>query len=234
VWTARSRRDPNGCTRKIYTGTATLDRLLTESLDPVIRRALGTGAADRWFFLRYGDPEWHLRLRFHGRSARLLGEVLPALHEALAQGLSDGRLWKIQIDTYEREVERYGGPEGILLAEAAFHVDSEIALRIANMLGGEQGSEARWRLALYGIDRLLDDLGFDLDQKLRLVRYRKEDFAREFRIDKGGRIRLGTRYRRERAALQALFLAGDEACASERPGDHELAPALARAELGLA
>ena len=46
------------------------------ALAPAIRAALRTGAADGWFFIRYGDPDWHLRLRLHGEPARLSAEVL--------------------------------------------------------------------------------------------------------------------------------------------------------------
>lgn len=208
---------------KIYTGTATADRLLVDCLGPVVRQATRAGAVDRWFFIRYGDPEWHLRLRLHGSPARLAGEVLPALHAALTPGLGDGRLWRLQLDTYEREIERYGGLEGILVAEEAFHADSEAVLEIVGMLGGDSGSEARWRLALWGIDRLLDDLGLDPEKKLSWARRRKESFAHEFRVDKAKRVRLGNKFRKERNDLEALFRAG------EKPdgGDHELGPGLA-------
>jgi len=188
-----------------------------------VREALKSGAADRWFFIRYGDPDWHLRLRLHGPRARLAGEVLPALHAALEPGLGDGRLWRIQLDTYEREVERYGGPEGILLAEEAFHADSEAALEILSLLDGDSGSEARWRLTLWGIDRMLDDFGFDPAGKLSFARHRKESFAQEFRLDKAKRIRLGNRFRKERSALETLFAAD-----AKRDGVvHELEPGLA-------
>src|SRR5262249_29509426 len=109
---------------KLDTGVANADRLLTECVAPVVREALKSGEADRWFFIRYGDPDWHLRVRLHGSPARLAAEVLPALHAALQPALGDGRLRRLQLDTYEREVERYGGPEGILLAEEVFHADS--------------------------------------------------------------------------------------------------------------
>src|SRR5262249_22589613 len=92
---------------KLYTGTATADRVLSEVVRPVVGAALQSGAADGWFFLRYGDPDWHLRLRFHGAPERLHAEVLPALQAAVAPLLDDGRLWRAQLDTYEREVERY-------------------------------------------------------------------------------------------------------------------------------
>src|SRR5262249_36529540 len=97
---------------KLYTGPAIADQVLRDVVRPVVASALSGGAADRWFFVRYGDPDWHLRLRLHGRPARLSGEVLPALHAAAAPLLGDGRLWRVQIDTHERRVERYGGAQG--------------------------------------------------------------------------------------------------------------------------
>ena len=69
---------------KLYSGPATADQVLRDVVRPVVERVLSAGAADRWFFIRYGDPDWHLRLRFHGHPARLGGEVLPALQAAAA------------------------------------------------------------------------------------------------------------------------------------------------------
>ncbi len=51
---------------KLYTGTATADQILRDVIAPLVAEVLGSGAAERWFFIRYGDPDWHVRLRFHG------------------------------------------------------------------------------------------------------------------------------------------------------------------------
>src|SRR5262249_25822369 len=116
---------------KLYTGPATLDQTLLQVVRPVVESVTRSGAVDRWFFIRYGDPEWHLRFGFHGEPSRLSTEVLPLLQDAVAPLLADRRLWRIQFDTYEREVERYGGLEGIELAERFFHADSEAVLSLA-------------------------------------------------------------------------------------------------------
>src|SRR5690606_28834154 len=47
---------------KLYTGNATADHVLC-AVRPAIDAALGSGAADSWFFIRYADPDWHVRLR---------------------------------------------------------------------------------------------------------------------------------------------------------------------------
>src|SRR5262249_34676440 len=79
---------------KLYTGPAAVDQVLRDVVKPVVQKVMHSGAADRWFFIRYGDPDWHLRLRFHGVPNRLHGEVLPALQAAAAPLLADGLLWR--------------------------------------------------------------------------------------------------------------------------------------------
>ena len=186
---------------KLYAGPATLDQLLRDVIRPIVEAVSRTGAVDRWFFVRYGDPDWHLRVRFHGQPARLHDEVLPALQAAAAPLLDDGRLWRFQLDTYEREVERYGGIEGIELAERLFHADSEAVLALAGRLSEDARGDVRWRLALLGMDRLLADLGFDLDTRRRVIRQARDTFAAEFHADASFRHQLGAKFRPERTGL---------------------------------
>jgi len=198
---------------KLYTGTATADVLLRDVVAPVVREALGSGVADSWFFIRYGDPDWHLRLRLHGDPRELHARILPALADAAAPLLDDRRMWRLQLDTYEREVERYGGPEGICLAERLFGVDSETVLALLNLLEGDEGAEARWRLALVGIDRLLTDLGMDVTGKLGVLERMRRTFWREFKGDKSLRVQLDQKLRADRRSLTRLLDGDPEATA---------------------
>ena len=193
---------------KLYTGTATADLLLREVVAPVVREALGSGVADSWFFIRYSDPDWHLRVRFHGDPRELHARILPALGAAAAPLLDDRRMWKLQLDTYEREVERYGGPEGIALSERLFHADSDAILELLELLEGDEGADVRWRLGLIGIDRLLSDLGFDIAAKALVLERLRGSFWREFKGDKNLRVQLDQRLRGERRSL-GLLLDGD-------------------------
>jgi thiopeptide-type bacteriocin biosynthesis protein len=190
---------------KLYTGTGTADQLLNHVVGPLVRSSLASGAADAWFFIRYADPDWHLRLRLHGEPGRLHAEVLPGLEAAAAPLLDTGQLWRMQLDTYEREVERYGGDRGIELAEQLFAADSEAVLTILGSLSGDAGLDLRWRLAMAGIDLLFEDLGLTLEEKRSVARRAREGFGREFGIDGNFRGRVGQRYRAERARLEALL-----------------------------
>ncbi|HXO27222.1 MAG TPA: thiopeptide-type bacteriocin biosynthesis protein, partial [Thermoanaerobaculia bacterium] len=203
---------------KLYTGTATADRVLRDVLAPLVREALAEGWSDGWFFIRYGDPEWHLRVRFHGDPEALTGRVLPALHAGVAPLLGDGRLWKLQLDTYEREVERYGGPFSIGLVERLFQADSDAVMEILDMLEGDEGADVRWRLAFYGVDALLNDLGLDAEAKLSVLGRMRQGFAQEFtgpadgdgKSAKALQVQLDQKFRAERPKLDPLLDAGGD------------------------
>jgi thiopeptide-type bacteriocin biosynthesis protein len=189
---------------KLYTGAATADRLLAGAVAPLVKSALGSGAADGWFFIRYGDPDWHLRLRFHGPPERLraLANELPGALEPFHR---ERLLWKVQFDTYEREVERYGGPEAMLLAERLFQADSEAVLELLELLPGDEGADARWRLMLCGMDLLLSDLGLGMEARLQLVTVLREGFGREFRVDRTLERQMNERFRKERRSTEELL-----------------------------
>jgi thiopeptide-type bacteriocin biosynthesis protein len=189
---------------RIYTGAATADRVLRTAIAPLVAKVVPELAA-RWFFVRYRDPDWHLRLRFEGEPARLQAEVMPALQAALAPLIARGAVHRLELGTYEREVERYGGPDGIILAERLFHADSDAALALVGALAGDAGAEARWRITLRGMHDLLDGLGLDLAARRALVGKAREWLAAGF-VGPAAKA-LGDRFRTLRPELE-LLLAG--------------------------
>lgn len=202
----------------LFTGTSTADRVLLDVVAPLARDVVASGEADRWFFIRYGDSGWHLRIRFHGVPEALRAAVLPKLELAVTPLIQDGRLSRFLLDTYEREVERYGGPEGIDLAEQLFHADSDAVIEILEMVEeGDEGHDERWRLALAGSAAFLSDLGLSLEEKATLMERLRREFQEELGADARLKRQIGERYRKERAALEALLDPPED-------GDHPLAP----------
>lgn len=194
---------------KFYCGLANADRLLLDLVAPLVQEALQSRAADGWFFIRYADPDPHLRVRFYGAPQRLLLEVLAEIRARADKYLRTGFLHRLELSTYEREVERYGGPEGMLLCEQLFQVDSEAVIGILKSLSGDAGAQARWKLALVGADRLLGDLGLEDSAARALLSRLKEGYFQEF----GGAVvlkkALGDRYRQERTAVETLLETGE-------------------------
>ena len=169
-------------------------------LEASAEEARASSGLERWFFIRYGDPHWHLRVRLSGAP-----EALAPLREAAERLLASGRLWKVQLDTYEREVERYGGPEGIELCEGIFEADSDAVLGIIQLLEADEGADARWRLTLRGMHLLLVDLGLDLAQRAEVLRRVRAGFGAEHHVDVAFEKELGKKFRAERGALEALL-----------------------------
>jgi thiopeptide-type bacteriocin biosynthesis protein len=191
---------------KLYGGQSSGDRILQEAAAPLVRRFLASGAADGWFFIRYSDPDPHVRLRFHGDPKRLYGEALPELNQTLAAFLEEGSLWRVELGTYERETERYGGAENIARAEAWFQIDSEAVLALVTAYPGDDGAEARWRLCLAGVDRMLKVFGQSLEERYALTQRVRADFAREFGAQNSPlEKQLGDRFRKERKSLDAFL-----------------------------
>ena len=190
---------------KIYGGPASLDDLLTTVVPQLLRAGRDRGLGSRSFFLLYADPQEHLRIRFQGEPGKLAQEFWPLASSMLRPLLDSGKISKIQLDTYEREVERYGGLKATLLAEEIFSADSDAVLEILKATQGDEGVDHRWQVALVGIDALLEDCGLNLEAKLATLERLRDAFQREFQAGVATKKHLGERFRRERHKLVALF-----------------------------
>lgn len=190
---------------KIYGSPSHLDRFLVETVRPLAADILAAGDADGWFFIRYGDPHWHLRLRFHGDPLRLSSRVIPRLFESVRGHANDGKVWRVQFDTYEREIERYGGIEGTLIAERLFQFDSELVLELLASISDRLGSNLRWRLAFASVDRLLCALGSDMARRRNLVNSMGKNFEKTFAANERYRKQLAEKFRKERGTLEKLL-----------------------------
>jgi len=186
---------------KLFAGVALHDELLRDLIGPLVLDSMRAGTTDGWFFLRYDEKGDHLRLRLHGRPEALAGGLLPRFHSALASH-AGGKIWRLQLDTYEREVERYGGELGVLQAEQLFMADSEAVLTILGLLSGGEGQEQRWLAALASMDMMLQDFGFELPARLELARDHREALGRRFGLGKAFHVAAGSKYRQFRQRIE--------------------------------
>lgn len=180
---------------KIYCGVKTGDNLVANHLLPLCRGMEEAGILQKWFFIRYTDPDFHIRLRLHFASHIMTREAIQPLHDALSPLLAAGYIWKVQTDTYVREIERYGN-NGIQACESLFYHDS---MAVASLLGNAPSianfEEFRWLWALRSIDTLLTDFQLDTGQKLELMNGLKTVFQQEFDSNALTIKQLADRYR---------------------------------------
>lgn len=113
---------------KLYATAGTQDDLLRQRVPDLVTTAREHGA-DRWFFLRYTDPDGHhLRLRLHGNPAVLWGSVAGAVGQVLDHWQQAGLIRAHRVDQYDPELERYGGAGLSDEVERVFAADSAAAL----------------------------------------------------------------------------------------------------------
>jgi thiopeptide-type bacteriocin biosynthesis protein len=166
------------------------EELLTKFVWPTAQDALESGLADDWFYIRYSDPDPHLRVRFHGVPERLVSDLLPELCRRCSGLMAAGQCDRFSFNTYDREVERYGGEQGCTESERIFGADSRWTVRVLELLQKGLSRVDGIVLGVVTVDLLLDALG--LDPQTRLDWLKTAGTARK---------EVGPEYRRRRESL---------------------------------
>ncbi len=194
---------------KIYTGHKTADLLLTQVVKPISEKLIKSNLIDKWFFIRYSDPKHHVRLRFLCPDIRNLGAIISTLYEPLNQLLKEDLVWKVQLDTYQRELERYG-KNTMALSESLFYHDSVATVQFLDLIEGDEGEQLRWLFGLRSIDHLLDSFEYTLEQKLSLMNNLKTGFGLEFGMSRPLKKQLDDKYRKERKNIESFMVFTEE------------------------
>ncbi|GAB3999143.1 lantibiotic dehydratase [Spirosoma daeguense] len=187
---------------KIYTGEKVADTLLVQDLYPTVKQLLSTQIINQFHFVRYKDSDTHLRLRFRGNPhVEFYHYVIRAVERALHPHVQTGEVHKIQTDTYQRELERYG-MHRIESCEALFHHDSLSTLQFLAQTGETFDENLRFGFAIHKIDALLRHTQRSNDAMYRLISDLKERFFEEFNGDSTLRQQLNERYRTYRPLIE--------------------------------
>ena len=139
-----------------------------------------------------------IRWRLHGEPRCLLGDVLPAIHAALEPRIRAGLCARLELATYERETERYGGAAAMELTEELFAADSDAAIALIDTLRDVPEGRTRWSYALYGMDRLIADFEIPLERRVALSEHSVKGFYKEQGIQRSGEHAIAARFRAER------------------------------------
>lgn len=190
---------------KLYCGDKTADEVLVHCIGPLVKKLRGEQLIDKWFWIRYADPEKHLRVRFHCTSPEAHLHLAEAFRKAA--GAYGDKIWKVQADTYQRELERYGG-EAILPAETLFMVDSDCTLELIRNIDGDEGEGFRWRFGLLSVMAWLQVLR-PVSGAAALLEKMKTGAFQQFGAGKDLKVQLDARFREYRDEIRKLFRDND-------------------------
>ncbi|PWK72906.1 thiopeptide-type bacteriocin biosynthesis protein [Mucilaginibacter oryzae] len=182
---------------KIYATPEAADRLLVSVVHPFLQ--LFPEQIRVWFFIRYQDPEPHLRLRVRS-TAEQTGRLLGALKEKLAEQGSSVK--DVKYEVYRRELERYS-PELIEQVELLFKAGSEWVLR--KLQEKANGDLQRSDLAAFDLVCRMAVAFLRESELPEFFKWRSESFLREFGGDKKLRVSLDGKYRGYSRELQKIL-----------------------------
>ncbi|WP_316822639.1 lantibiotic dehydratase [Pedobacter gandavensis] len=193
---------------KFYCGAHLSDEILEGLIRPVSEYLLSRQLSDQFFFIRYNDPNYHIRYRIHLNNYQKndFAEVIEYINQALEPYLVNRTIWKVQLDTYQRELERYG-PSNIVTTEYLFFEDSQLYLQLLAAGTFLQYEHIRLFAALKNIDSWLELFDLDLHEKMLFTEQMANVFLKEFGNE--CKIKIAQQYRELRMEINQ-YMQGSE------------------------
>ncbi|MGW4371768.1 lantibiotic dehydratase [Nocardia takedensis] len=178
---------------KLYAGRDMEDDILAGPIRELVEEAATDGFSD-WFFVRYTDTESHIRLRFRGDAAALMSRLLPRVSEWATSLMESGVCQRFSFDTYEREVDRFGGWKSMGAAERMFTADSDVVVDVLRFRRSRHLLLELLPTAVLTVDAMLDGLGMPVQRRAGWCAARS-----------GARPESGADYRQWKALLRPLL-----------------------------
>lgn len=156
-----------------------VDEIFVEKMLKFFLQLMEEKLIDSAFFIRYIDPEYHFRLRFFSQQENLT-HIFDLLKDNFVSEIEDFQITKIQIDTYEREVARYGGILGMEISENIFFHDSLCVLQILNWIQNNNRIKDLWLFALVGVHYLFNDFNINNESRIQILSEMRDYYYSNF------------------------------------------------------
>lgn len=194
---------------KLYISSSHADHFLVSKLLPFVKKLLSKKAINKFFFIRYNDPGFHLRIRFHISDIAVSQQISEFFYKSTEKLIKNDIVWKYEISTYTREMERYN-PYLIDDVETLFQADSLNCLSFLKEILEVADEEIRWKIALKNIDYYLSTfLDNKLENKERIITQMSESFKSEFGFNEFNSKQLNSIYRDNRKMIDQIISEND-------------------------
>lgn len=203
---------------KLYAHPDLQDELLARYIPELITTA--SGEVDEpleWWFVRFGDPRPHIRVRVRLSGAKVRDAFVHHLGEWASAMRRQGSIAEVDVTTYRPEIGRYGAGEAMTLAERVFAADSaaviavlrhgssewnRLAFTVAGMVDlvcGYTGSVERGMRWLFQHARVAPGQAVDRETRIQILRLAdpSADDYLPFQGSDGSAMRTAWQHRRE-------------------------------------
>ncbi|MBT2560721.1 lantibiotic dehydratase [Pedobacter sp. ISL-68] len=186
---------------KIFCIPRASDEILSQVIFPFIKGQ--KKRIKKWFFIRYSEKGYHLRLRIQAEEHDL-GAILVALRKKIESSGHDKLIRDFQGDTYRREIERYGA-DLISHVEELFYAGSHVAVVALTLKGNNSFQLNEFELALLTAYRMINSFFTSPVDALDYLGKVTNQFMAEFRADKLLKVAMDEKYRENKLLIADLL-----------------------------
>lgn len=164
---------------KIYCHPGRANEILL-ALAPYLEPRPNKTGIKKWFFIRYRDPGFHVRIRLN-IIPEYIGSVMRTFKKRLSGHVDSGLVSSLQLSTYDRETERYSVS---LMPEVEQLFCDSTALVLAFMKNGavDESSMDYYQPAFSSIIRMAAIFGFTLDKNIEIFQGLYQSMLQEFDV----------------------------------------------------
>jgi len=148
---------------------------------------------EKYFFIRYNDPSYHIRLRIKLNNSADIGLLMNRFNNESKSWVESAKISEVQMKSYNREVERYG-KKNINKIEQIFNYDSKIVLSI---LSEQMDSITLYKFSVHLIEEVLFNTGLTLHTQLIFVKEMASNYVLEHKVNRKGLKLINRAYRNE-------------------------------------
>lgn len=187
---------------KLYLHPAIANNILTKSIKGIIADLRKQMVLKCWYFIRYIDTDNHLRIRVK-IDKKDTSKVIHCFERKLKQDVEKGSINELLIDTYKRELERYGA-NTIEYAEEIFEASSEMVINFIKNTSTGKTPYSEIHLALASTQMMLETLFKSNVEYIHLLKIIYEGMRHEFEDSKLVKLQLDTKYREYAAFINNI------------------------------
>ncbi|MCT4298023.1 lantibiotic dehydratase [Elizabethkingia anophelis] len=189
---------------KLYMGPDFSNRLFLNSLNDFFGELCREELIEKWFFIRYKDPDYHLRVRFLANNKQHNAILLDKFSEYLEGYVNERYIWKVEMSSYEREIERYG--DDIEISESLFYLSSQQVVKTLSACTHAGNANNLWLFCLTTIDSFLDHFNFDQEGKIEFCHKHYLALSNEYNLKRVNKDSINKKYASSRTEIENFFL----------------------------
>ena len=179
---------------KLYLHPIRSNEVLVRYILKGTRKLKTKGLIRQWFFVRYADPRYHLRIRIQ-IATKHAGQVLSQFEKIFEQLASAGVIRGYGLETYDREIERYTA-QLIEACEHLFCSSSQLIVAWLEITELEDSDYNYYRIAFSSIRTMLDIFEIAIEERIILFKNLYDRSASELLPDNAeNRAQMKQKYR---------------------------------------